>query len=202
MIVLLDTTQDFDRCAAELGYPVEQLFTPLTRYLPRQPGRHFAIDNGSFSKFDPRKFNNLLKRHHARRHRCRFVAVPDRVENAQRTAELFDEWAPQLRDWPLAYVCQDGQDQVPIPWDRIASVFIGGSTAWKISRSARACIAEARARKKWVHVGRVNTPDRLEFFEELLADSIDGTGLSRYTHMREKIARRNDQLRLELNHSR
>jgi len=32
----------------------------------------------------------------------------------------------------------------------------------------------------------VNTPDRLGVFEDL-ADSIDGTGLSRFTHMRQKI---------------
>jgi hypothetical protein len=28
---------------------------------------------------------------------------------------------------------------------------------------------------------------RFEYFEELGADSIDGTGLSRYSHMRERI---------------
>jgi hypothetical protein len=40
---------------------------------------------------------------------------------------------------------------------------------------------------KYVHVGRVNTPGRFRYFEDLEVDSIDGTGLSRYTHMREEI---------------
>lgn len=38
-----------------------------------------------------------------------------------------------------------------------------------------------------VHIGRVNTPGRFERFEKLGADSIDGTGLARYSHMRAAI---------------
>jgi hypothetical protein len=41
--------------------------------------------------------------------------------------------------------------------------------------------------RQWVHAGRVNTPGRFEYFESLGADSIDGTGLSRYSWMRERI---------------
>jgi hypothetical protein len=35
-------------------------------------------------------------------------------------------------------------------------------------------------------VGRVNTPHRFDKFLEL-ADSVDGTGLARYTHMRKNL---------------
>jgi hypothetical protein len=40
---------------------------------------------------------------------------------------------------------------------------------------------------KWVHVGRVNTPSRFEYFEKLGADSIDGSGLARFSWMRQRL---------------
>lgn len=52
-----------------------------------------------------------------------------------------------------------------------------------------AIIKTAQVIGKWCHVGRVNTPGRFEYFKDLGADSCDGTGLSRYSHMREKIYR-------------
>ena len=39
---------------------------------------------------------------------------------------------------------------------------------------------------KWVHVGRVNTPQRVRNWLGL-ADSIDGSGISRYDHMLEEV---------------
>jgi hypothetical protein len=69
----------------------------------------------------------------------------------------------------------------------IKAIFIGGSTDWKLSQHAVAIIKAAKALGKWAHVGRVNTPARFEYFEKLGADSIDGTGLSRYSWMRERI---------------
>lgn len=184
---MLDTSQPFDQCEKELGCSVEQLFTPLTRYSPQRQDGRFCIDNGAFSNFDPKAFLSLLKRETPRRGLCRFVAVPDVVGSARRTLEVFDHWAPALQEWPLALVCQDGQQDLPIPWDRIAAVFIGGSTDWKMSNHAACCIKASKAIGKWCHVGRVNTPARFEHFEKLGADSIDGTGLSRYSWMRVRI---------------
>lgn len=189
MIVMLDTSQDFTTCEKEIGCVVEQLFTPLTRYSAQRPECKFAIDNGAFSKFNPADFLSLLKRESSRRGLCRFVAVPDVVGSARRTIEVFEHWAPALTEWPLAFVCQDGQEDLPVPWDRIAAIFIGGSTDWKMSSHAAACIKACKAIGKWCHVGRVNTPARFEYFDKLGADSIDGTGLSRYSWMREAIYR-------------
>lgn len=188
---MLDTNQDFDVCSAELGnkYPVEQLITPLTRFSNQRPDHHFAIDNGAFSNFNAKGFRSLLEREKENRHLCRFVAVPDVVGSARRTLEVFEHWKNDLHKWPLALVCQDGQENLPIPWDEIAAIFIGGSTTWKLSTQAAQCIKAAKAIGKWVHVGRVNSPERLEYFEKLGADSIDGSGLARYSHMREKIGR-------------
>lgn len=188
MIVMLDTPTDLDECSRELGgLPVEQLLTPLTRYKPQHPEARFAIDNGAYSNFRADYFRSLLERQRPRRDLCRFVAVPDVVGSARRTLEVFDGWKKELAGWPLALVCQNGQEHLPIPWDDISAIFIGGDTDWKMGLHSIACIKAAIALGKWVHVGRVNTPGRLEHFERLGADSLDGSGLARYTHMRERI---------------
>lgn len=187
MIVLLDTGQDLNTCAEELGCDVEQLLTPLTRFKAQQPDAYFAIDNGAFARFDPQGFKSLLVREWDRRALCRFVAVPDVVGSARRTLEVFDHWYDELCHWRLALVAQDGQEDLEIPWKLIDAVFIGGSTKWKLSEHAAAVVKAAKAMGRWVHAGRVNTPARFEYFEELGADSLDGTGLSRYSWMRERI---------------
>jgi hypothetical protein len=193
MMALLDTGQDLATCESEIAVPVGQLLTPLTNYRLREPDRPFAIDNGGFKRLDIPALTRLLKRQEEHRDKCLFVASPDIVGSAQRTLELFDLFAPLLAGWKVALVCQDGQERLPIPWDRIAAIFIGGSTNWKCSRHAADIIKTAKLFGKWVHVGRVNHPDRFQHFEELGADSCDGTGLARYTHMRTAIANRNDQ---------
>jgi len=187
MIVLLDTSEALDVCAAELGCQVEQLLTPLTRFVRQKEHQEFAIDNGAFAGFDAAKFRSLLARESSAKHLCRFVTVPDVVGDARRTLEVFDHWKYLLTGWPLAFAVQDGIEHLPIPWKQIQAVFIGGTTAFKLGQQAKAVIRAAQALDKWVHVGRVNTPGRFEYFEELGADSIDGTGLSRYSWMRERI---------------
>ena len=201
MIVMLDTPQDIDECAKQLGgLAVEQLFTPLTRRKPQHPEQHYAMDNGAFAAFDANLFCNMLARHADRRELCRFVAVPDVVGDARRTLEVFRCWRnrPELAGWPLAFVCQDGQESIPIPWAHIAAIFIGGSTEWKESPAAAACVKAGKAIGKWVHIGRVNTAGRYEYFRDLGADSCDGTGLARYDHMRESLAAEFHAPRLDL----
>jgi hypothetical protein len=195
MLVLLDNGQDLAECAADLGCEVGQLLTPLTRYRLRDRGRPWAIDNGAYAGFDARAYGALLERECADRSGCLFVVAPDVVGSARRTLEVFERWRERLAGWPVALACQDGQEDLPIPWDAIAAVFVGGSTNWKCSRHAAQIVRAARALGKWVHVGRVNGQERFDHFEELGADSIDGTGLARYTHMRRAIADR-DQGRL------
>lgn len=189
MIVMLDTGQPLDVCAGELGAPVEQLLTPLTNYKPQKPHQHFGIDNGCFSGFNRAAFERLLERESDRKELCRFVALPDVVASARRTLECFEHWVDLVPGWPAALVAQDGLEDLPIPWDSLDAIFIGGSTEWKMSHHAADVIRAAKIFGKWVHVGRVNTPGRFEHFDALGADSIDGTGLSRYSWMRERIYR-------------
>jgi len=134
MIAMLDTSEDLSVCEAEIGCPVEQLFTPLTRFLCQNLLAHFGIDNGCFKRFDVDAFLALLDREFERRHLCRFVCCPDVVGEAMRTLELFDVWKDNLVGWPIALVAQDGLENHRIPWDEISAIFIGGSTP-NISRA-------------------------------------------------------------------
>lgn len=191
VIALLDTSEDLMVCQEELGCPVEQLLTPLTRFKRKNAEARFAIDNGAFAGFEKKAFLSLLEREREAMHLCRFVAVPDVVGSARRTLEVFQHWRFELCGWPLALVLQDGQENLEIPWKGIEAIFIGGSTEFKLSEAVKHCIKAARAMDKWVHVGRVNSPERFDKFEALGADSIDGTGISRYSHMRKRIKQPN-----------
>jgi hypothetical protein len=191
VIALLDTGQDLDECAAEMACEVGQLLTPLTRY--RRRAARWAVDNGGFKEPDIQGLASLLERENADRSGCLFVALPDIVGSAQRTLELYEHCKGMAQGWPVAFVCQDGQETLPMPWKEITAVFIGGSTNWKCGPHAANIIKLAKIMGKHVHVGRVNSPARFEHFAELGVDSIDGTGLARYSHMRRAIAARNDQ---------
>jgi hypothetical protein len=201
MIALLDTNDDLATCAAELQMGVGQLITPITRRSNRVVGTHmmFAIDNGAFGRdgFDLNSFLSLLEREKVNRAQCLFVVAPDVVGCARRTLESFAHWRCRLDRWPLAIACQDGQENLPIPWDDLSAVFIGGSTKFKLSKDAEDIIRCAKCIGKWTHVGRVNTPDRIEKFMELGVDSIDGSGIAMYTHMRRKIGESLAHPRLE-----
>jgi hypothetical protein len=134
VIALLDNGQDLGQCAAELGSDVGQLLTPLTRYKLRDPDRPWGIDNGFFSpEASIKSWLSLLERERHHQEKCLFVTLPDVVGSARRTLEVFDHWRrdDRLSGWPCALVCQDGQENLPIPWVEIAAVFLGGSTNWK-----------------------------------------------------------------------
>lgn len=197
-MALLDNGQDLAACEREIGCPVGQLLTPLTRYRLRDASRPWAIDNGGFKRLDIAAFDALLAREAHHKADCLFVCAPDIVGSAQRTLELFERWLPKLEGWPVALVCQDGQECLPIPWDNIAAVFIGGSTNWKCSNHVEQIIRTAKILGKWVHAGRVNDPQRWLHFERLEVDSCDGTGLARYSHMRAAVSNRHNQKELNL----
>jgi hypothetical protein len=65
-------------------------------------------------------------------------------------------------------------------------VFIGGSDAFKIAPEAIQAAQCAKMLGKWVHVGRVNEAKRVRNWIGL-ADSIDGSGISRFDHMLENV---------------
>lgn len=188
MIALLDTSADLRVAEKEIGVPCEQLITPLTSRARQDKNGKFAIDNGAFGKnpFDRKAFIRLLDRHAENKEQCRFVVVPDVVCNARRTIEVFHAFKHEfaLRGWKLALAAQNGCEDLDIPWADLHAIFIAGDDAWKLGPDAADVIRAAIALGKWVHIGRVNTPERYHKFNELGANSFDGTGISQYSDMR------------------
>jgi hypothetical protein len=182
--------------AAELPDPVNvlligQLLTPLTMYT--RWGDPYAIDNGAYTKFRAERFASLLERESECKGGCLFVSVPDVVGSAKRTREIWHYRHDMVPEgWPLAYVCQDGSEDIGVPWEECDAVFIGGSTEWKMSQHAARIIKTAKIIGKHAHVGRVNTRGRFQHFDALGADTCDGSGLARYDWMLERLVAAED----------
>lgn len=172
----------------QYGEDFGQLRTPGTNYaLSDDPAVEWAADNYFFTNQDAAKWLKWVARFDE--NRCRrplFVTMPDIVGDAQRTAELFEHFKLCTNELPRALVLQDGIEHVRIPWGDIDAVFIGGTDKFKISPQATAAAKTAKILGKWVHVGRVNTAVRVRNWLGL-ADSIDGSGISRFDHMLEDV---------------
>jgi len=173
------------------GHDFWQLRTPLTRY--KLAGVPYGLDNGCFTKFDEKTWLKLIKEaiDNKQTSKCMFVTMPDVVGDARRTKELFNAYlykVPELYQLPRCLVLQDGIGDVDIDWKYTASVFVGGSDKFKTSEEAFNACKVAKMLGKFVHVGRVNTASRAKDWLGI-ADSIDGSGISRYDHMLEDCLR-------------
>jgi hypothetical protein len=159
-----------------------QLRTPLTcnRIAPVP----YGLDNGCFTEFRRPTWERMLNE--AEDVRPVFVALPDIVSDARRTLDLFDHFKLLTSGLPRALVLQDGIGECAIPWDDLAAVFVGGSNTFKVSPECVNAVKAAKMMGKWVHVGRVNEPRRLQQWLGI-ADSIDGSGISRFDHMLETV---------------
>ena len=164
------------------GVDFWQLRTPLTAYA--LAGVPYGLDNGCFKRFNKKTWERLLDE--AEENMPKFVCLPDIVGDAARTLDLFDAFEIKTNGLPRALVLQDGIENHRIPWDKMAAVFVGGSDAFKISDEAMNACRTAKMLGKWVHVGRVNTAARVNYWKGM-ADSIDGSGISRYDHMLENV---------------
>lgn len=108
---------------------------------------------------------------------CRFAVAPDVVGDAAATLALSAPMLSRIRalGYPVALVAQNGLEHLDVPWAEFDCLFIGGDTAWKLGPEARALVAEAKARGKWVHMGRVNSRERIQYAVVIGCDSVDGT---------------------------
>jgi hypothetical protein len=113
------------------------------------------------------------------RDRCLLAVAPDVVGDAAATAERSRPMLSEIRalGYAVAYVLQDGQESVPVPWGEIDAVFIGGSDAFNLGPVAAQLVAEAKRRGLWVHMGRVNSRRRMIYAASIGCDSVDGTYL-------------------------
>jgi hypothetical protein len=142
-----------------------------------QNGYSWAADNGAFtSGFKPKKFFAWLEKMLPWQSTCLFVACPDVVYNAIATMDNYRLWAWRIKDmgYPVAFIAQDGQEGFPFP-PEYDWLFVGGSTEWKLSEAAIFCIRWAKQNGKPVHVGRVNSKSRTDYFKLYDVDSVDGT---------------------------
>lgn len=157
----------------------------------RPAGVAWCADNGAFSdRFDEVKWwRFLLDNSHAAAD-CLFAVAPDVVGDAAATIRRSRPWLPKIRElgYPVALVAQDGLTvgngvlhtegyEGPITWGEFDCLFIGGTDDFKLGAHARALVAEARSRGKWVHMGRVNSERRFEYARAIGCDSADGTFL-------------------------
>lgn len=162
---------------------VGRLLTPQSNFgQVRMWHEWTAIDNAAYTDWKPERFRNLLLTHSRNSRRVKWVCCPDVVGDWTRTRERFDEWEPTITrlGYTVAYVLQDGQPETSVPWDRIGCVFLGGTNAYKETEEARALLVRARKRGKLVHVGRVNTLDRVRLFLPVM-DTFDGLSFSFYS---------------------
>lgn len=143
-----------------------------------------ACDNSCFGGLDVPALERMLIAVQPYARRIGWCAVPDVVADHRATLRQFGQYAG-LVGWaglPLAFVAQDGCEPIAgVPWNDIRCLFIGGSTAWKLSDATAALIREAKYRGKWVHIGRVNSFARINHFDALGADSFDGSQFSMFS---------------------
>lgn len=182
--IMLDcSVEKIEQYSVKYGIEFWQLRTPLTSNRISS-GIPYGLDNGCFTEFREGTWRRMIGE--AREIRPVFVTLPDIVSNARRTIELFSQFKSVTDGLPRALVLQDGIDDTWIPWNDISAVFVGGSDAFKYSKAAIDAVMTAKILGKWVHIGRVNTPARLTAWMPY-ADSIDGSGISRYDHMLERL---------------
>jgi hypothetical protein len=171
------------RRAAVAGYALGVMVQPTTGHFARHLADYpaWAADNGCFSRgasFDLATYLAWLAAM-PWRERCLFATAPDVVGDAAATWARSVPILPAIRalGYKAALVAQDGIERTEIDWPAFDCLFIGGTTAWKLSETAYALIGEAKERGKWVHVGRVNSLRRLRAASFAGADSADGTFL-------------------------
>ena len=149
-----------------------------------EPGPAWGADTGCYSKkgvkaFNEAKYLGWLSRQDAAT--CLFATAPDRVGDSRATIELARPVLPKIRalGLPAAFILQEGAEFDPSlrpEWDEFDCLFIGGETEeWKLSKGVAALVREAKARGKWVHMGRVNTLTRYRGALAMGCDSVDGT---------------------------
>lgn len=162
-----------------------QLLTPLTNY--KLAEHEFGIDNGAFSGMTEHKlakFTRLLARYYVKRGNCLFVAVPDKVADHRETLLMWEKYSPLAEGYTKAFVAQDGFNGAP---KEAGALFIGGSNSFKDSEECVDIVKRHVRKGLHVHIGRVNGFERFIKFHEIGAHTCDGSGVSMYDHMLEKL---------------
>lgn len=170
--------------------PLGVLIQPLTAsYIERASAYGWVgIDNGCFSEVGRRKFklhsyfDMIVQTIDKVGSDCvLFSTAPDVPFDWQATLAKSLPVLPQIRKLHpyamAAIVAQNGATIDNTPWDEFDCLFIGGDDEFKLGPDAMALTKEAKRRKKWVHMGRVNSLKRMLIAQRWGVDSADGTYL-------------------------
>jgi len=160
---------------------VGHLYSPSRRTKPN-PTLPYLLDNGAYSAFSSGKpwdadaFIAHVEYYAFKALRPMGIVVPDVVANAAATFELWNHWAPILRDkyhLKLYLAVQDGMAPANVKALEVQpdAIFVGGSTAWKWETVPSWC-----RYFETVHVGRVNSLEKLLFCQFNGVSSCDGSG--------------------------
>jgi hypothetical protein len=169
--------------------PLGLLIQPRTAYLLNKTQYTCcAVDNDCFTeagraRFDADAYLNLISACNRKwGDYVLFATAPDVVGNWAATLASSLPFLPRIRNAGDGFMCaalvlQDGATLESVPFDAFDCLFIGGSTDFKLSHVTRRICHEARRRGKWVHMGRVNSLERLAIAKDFRCDSVDGTCL-------------------------
>jgi hypothetical protein len=163
------------RYPGKIGWLIGPTAMPKTKLRKWMP---FALDNDAFSvwtnktEWNESAWQAMLNKVSRFNADPLWALVPDVVADRDGTLKKWELFSPVITafGWPRAFAVQDGMTPKDVPRNADV-VFVGGTTAWKW-----------RTVKIWtsnflrVHVGRVNSVERLQLCEEIGVESVDGTG--------------------------
>lgn len=137
----------------------------------------YALDNGAYGcylrgqDFNFDAFYEHIEMYAFDDHKPIFVVVPDKVGSTPETKQWWDEHSQKVKSmgFKTAFAVQNGMTQDDVPRDA-DQVFVGGITQWKWDN------AHVFASRFPTHVGRVNSPEKLDYCEQIGVLSCDGTG--------------------------
>jgi hypothetical protein len=182
MMYLTGATNDRDEPAL-IEHGIGLMVQPGNSYHLRV-GRYpfFGADNGCFADKWVED-THLAWLEALPRERCLFAVAPDVYPDAAASLERGARYFDLIRSmgFPVAVVAQDHAEKLAYPWDDFDCLFIGGERTpnprheWKTSAEAEGLVRRARNRGKWVHMGRVNSIDRMERARAMGCNSADGT---------------------------
>jgi hypothetical protein len=95
----------------------------------RPDGVVWCADNGAYSdKWEETKWWAWLVKNAPYAESCLFATAPDVVGDAEATIERSRPWLPKIRalGYKVAFAAQDGQENLPVPWDEFDVLFLGG----------------------------------------------------------------------------
>lgn len=87
------------------------LVSPSTRGIPTsvQKGSRWACDNNAYTMgYQPERLLEYVETLRDYKDNCLFITIPDSVGDAAETIEYWHECKGLFKDWPVAFVAQDG----------------------------------------------------------------------------------------------